>query len=165
MSSAKANPQQPLRGKTKSHAKPAKEKATATASLKNSQVQTRSRQKAFTSQNVPSALSSAEPVASDRDQELLQIQSLLAQIWHRNKNQHRGQKWWKWVSVLKGRIRDLIELVGAGERKGLEVTNGAEAVGEAALVRKRMELERVRRAQRAKVEEWVREVMLGRCWL
>jgi hypothetical protein len=33
------------------------------------------------------------------------------------------------------------------------------------MMRKRMELERARREQRGQVEEWLREVVLGRCWL
>ncbi|GKZ58358.1 hypothetical protein AnigIFM49718_004176 [Aspergillus niger] len=29
------------------------------------------------------------------------VHSILHLIFHRNKNQHRGTKWWKWLSILK----------------------------------------------------------------
>jgi hypothetical protein len=98
-------------------------------------------------------------------EELLQVHGLIAQIWHRNKNQHRGQKWWKLVAILKRAVRDLVELTVVGERNVSKGEHGGQELGEAATMRKRMELERVRREQRRQVEEWLREVVLGRCWL
>jgi ribonuclease MRP protein subunit RMP1 len=40
-------------------------------------------------------------------QEILAIHSILHLIFHRNKNQHHGAKWWKWLSVLKRATLDL----------------------------------------------------------
>ncbi|KAJ5302051.1 hypothetical protein PENANT_c008G00284 [Penicillium antarcticum] len=40
-------------------------------------------------------------------QEILAIHSILHLIFHRNKNQHHGAKWWKWLSVLKRTTLDL----------------------------------------------------------
>ncbi|KAJ6023261.1 uncharacterized protein N7446_013620 [Penicillium canescens] len=40
-------------------------------------------------------------------QEILAIHSILHLIFHRNKNQHRGAKWWKWLSALKRATLDL----------------------------------------------------------
>ncbi|KAF3020055.1 hypothetical protein E8E15_008475 [Penicillium rubens] len=33
--------------------------------------------------------------------EILTVHSMLHLIFHRNKNQHRRTKWWKWLSILK----------------------------------------------------------------
>jgi hypothetical protein len=98
-------------------------------------------------------------------EELLQVHDLIAQIWYRNKNQHRGQKWWNWVAVLKRAVRDLVELTLVGERNLPKGERDGEEVGEAATMRKRMELERARREQRGQADEWLREAVLGRCWL
>ncbi|CAG8901921.1 unnamed protein product [Penicillium egyptiacum] len=35
------------------------------------------------------------------DKEILEVHSMLHLIFHRNKNQHRRAKWWKWLSILK----------------------------------------------------------------
>ncbi|CRL30123.1 unnamed protein product [Penicillium camemberti] len=35
------------------------------------------------------------------DKEILAVHSTLHLIFHRNKNQHRRTKWWKWLSILK----------------------------------------------------------------
>jgi ribonuclease MRP protein subunit RMP1 len=40
-------------------------------------------------------------------QEILAIHSILHLIFHRNKNQHHGAKWWKWLSVLKRATLDV----------------------------------------------------------
>src|SRR5271163_410160 len=122
MLSNKPKPQQPARKKAKSPAKPAKRKSTASTGLKNSEPpQAVSKKKTSQPhQNVPSAfLADTTPTTKSTDsEELLQVHSLLAQIWYRNKNQHRAQKWWKWVSVLKRAVRDLVELVvDVGEEK------------------------------------------------
>jgi hypothetical protein len=163
---SKPKPQQPARQKAKSPAKPAKTKSTASTSLKNSEPQQAASKKTTSKphQNVPSAfLGGTTPTTKSADsEELLQVHSLVVQIWYRNKNQHRTQKWWKWVSILKRAARDLVELVvGAGE----EEKSGAEELGEAARFRKRMEATRVRREKREQLEMWLREVVVGRCWL
>lgn len=35
------------------------------------------------------------------------VHSMLHLIFHRNKNQHRRTKWWKWLSILKRATLDL----------------------------------------------------------
>lgn len=39
--------------------------------------------------------------------EILAVHSILHLIFHRNKNQHRRTKWWKWLSILKRATLDL----------------------------------------------------------
>ncbi|KAJ5504678.1 hypothetical protein N7463_007552 [Penicillium fimorum] len=39
--------------------------------------------------------------------EILAVHSTLHLIFHRNKNQHRRTKWWKWLSILKRATLDL----------------------------------------------------------
>ncbi|KAJ5441351.1 hypothetical protein N7491_003757 [Penicillium cf. griseofulvum] len=39
--------------------------------------------------------------------EILAVHSTLHLIFHRNKNQHRRAKWWKWLSILKRATLDL----------------------------------------------------------
>ncbi|KAJ5204057.1 uncharacterized protein N7498_004936 [Penicillium cinerascens] len=41
------------------------------------------------------------------NQEILAVHSVLHLIYHRNKNQHQGAKWWKWLSMLKRTTWDL----------------------------------------------------------
>ncbi|RAK96425.1 uncharacterized protein BO80DRAFT_429055 [Aspergillus ibericus CBS 121593] len=43
------------------------------------------------------------------------VHSILHLIFHRNKNQHRGTKWWKWLSILK---RDTLKLAKSLDRHG-----------------------------------------------
>ncbi|PYI10898.1 hypothetical protein BO78DRAFT_360301 [Aspergillus sclerotiicarbonarius CBS 121057] len=42
------------------------------------------------------------------------VHSILHLIFHRNKNQHRGTKWWKWLSILK---RDTLKLAKSLDRR------------------------------------------------
>src|SRR6266516_1030955 len=101
MSSARSKPGHVTRRKFTSPTNPQKPQTKATVSSKDSALRTAGPKPISTLPDVPGAnlnTTSAEP---GRDGELLQVHSLLAQIWHRNKNQHRGQKWWKWLSVLR----------------------------------------------------------------
>lgn len=41
------------------------------------------------------------------NQEILAVHSVLHLIYHRNKNQHQGAKWWKWLSILKRTTWDM----------------------------------------------------------
>ncbi|KAL5337107.1 hypothetical protein BJX70DRAFT_409460 [Aspergillus crustosus] len=41
--------------------------------------------------------------------DLLRIYSILHLIFHRNKNQHGGTAWWKWLSILKRTVWNLIK--------------------------------------------------------
>ena len=179
MSSAKAKPQRPEREKSSPASSPATLKTTVATKTPRPQTTAVARKETSTRQGGSSGTLSGGAKTKDADAEadesslqlLLQVQSLLAQIWHRNKNQHHGQKWWKWVGILKRGVRDLVELDevgGGGKRRELQETKkkGREqVVGEAALARRRMEREKEARERRVKVEERVREVVLGRCWL
>ena len=168
MSLAKTKQQQLPQGKSKPQSSSTEAKATALNLRKTPRPQagpTRRRNEVFSTHDVSKALTSIELADPDREQELLQVQSLLAQIWHRNKNQHRGQKWWRWVGVLKRSVRDLVQLAGDDASGGSKKKGGEEEASEATLARKRMEREKVRREKRERVAAWVREVVLGRCWL
>lgn len=45
--------------------------------------------------------------------ELQEVLKILQLIFHRNKNQHRLTKWWKWLSILKRSVTKLVqELTG-----------------------------------------------------
>lgn len=69
------------------------------------------------------------------------------------------------MSVLKRAVRDLVELGLPEEVSRTKLKNSEEELSEAALVRKRMEDDRIRQEQRTKKENWLREVVVGRCWL
>ncbi|KAK5787498.1 hypothetical protein VI817_009995 [Penicillium citrinum] len=38
------------------------------------------------------------------------VRSILHLIYHRNKNQHQGMKWWRWLSKLKRTVSDLVSM-------------------------------------------------------
>ena len=40
--------------------------------------------------------------------QLRQKQDVICLLYHRNKNQHRQAKWWKWLSMLKRSTEKLI---------------------------------------------------------
>lgn len=69
------------------------------------------------------------------------------------------------MSVLKRAVRDLVELGLPEEVSRTKLKNSEEELSEAALVRKRMEDDRIRQEQRTKKGNWLREVVVGRCWL
>lgn len=70
------------------------------------------------------------------------------------------------MAILKRSVRDLVGLARPSEKeRGLKVKSPEGQVSEAERLRKKMEEERLRRGQRGTVEEWVREVVLGKCWL
>ncbi|KAL4877641.1 hypothetical protein BJY04DRAFT_197421 [Aspergillus karnatakaensis] len=54
----------------------------------------------------------------DQD-ELLRIHSILHLIFHRNKNQHRGTDWWKWLSMLKRTVWNLAESLSLSKQRNL----------------------------------------------
>jgi hypothetical protein len=82
-----------------------------------------------------------QPDSPTKDIELHEVNRLLHLIWHRNKNQHRGQKWWKWVGMLRRSIGKLLVF----ERQGW----------------RRREEEREKECR----ERWVREIVLPGAWL
>lgn len=48
------------------------------------------------------------------DKEVLSVHVMLHLIFHRNKNQHRRTKWWKWLSILKRATADLAQSLATG---------------------------------------------------
>jgi hypothetical protein len=81
------------------------------------------------------------PNLPPKDSDLHEVDRLLHLIYHRNKNQHRGQKWWKWVGMLRRSIGKLLVFEGQDWRKREE------------------EREKTCR------ERWVREMILPGAWL
>ena len=60
------------------------------------------------------------PLTSQSRQQLLTTHHLLQLTFHRNKNQHRRAKWWKWLSMLYrsvGKLLGLTEGLEAGVRR------------------------------------------------
>ena len=155
------------RRKFASPTNPRKRQTKATFSAKDSALRTAGPKAISTLPDVPSAHFTTTSAESGRDGELLQVHSLLAQIWHRNKNQHRGQEWWKWLSVLKRGVRDSVELARPEDVRPARRKRRDEDApsGEAARARMRMERDRVKRERREQVAGWLREVVLGKCWL
>ncbi len=81
--------------------------------------------------------------------EVNQILSILTLITHRNKNQHHGSKWWKWLAVLRRNLRRLVSYV--------EIEKDAE-FGRGLGRKKRLGDERLRLGL-----EFVNEVLIGKC--
>lgn len=63
-------------------------------------------------------------VAVAEPQKLLAIHTLLRLIHHRNKNQHRKSKWWKWLSTLNRTVWKLVQAVEA-EQSSPGITQSA----------------------------------------
>jgi hypothetical protein len=76
---------------------------------------------------------------------LLEIERLLHILCHRNKNQHRVQKWWKWFAILRRSTKKLLAFEVEGAKRGW---------------RRRGE-EREKQA----LEGWVRNVVMPEAWL
>ena len=60
------------------------------------------------------------PLTSQSQQQLLTTHHLLQLTFHRNKNQHRRAKWWKWLSMLYrsvGKLLALTEGLETGARR------------------------------------------------
>jgi hypothetical protein len=166
MSFSTTKPPAPPEGRLTSRARPSNKGKAKTLTQKQSRPHVTGGENTPTVHALASGSAAHAGVGADQErEELLQVHGLIAQIWHRNKNQHRGQKWWKWVAVLKRAVRDLVQLTVGGERNMPKGERDGREAGEAATTRKRMELERARREQRGEVEEWLKEVVLGRCWL
>jgi hypothetical protein len=166
MLSSTTKPPHPPERRSTSRARPSNKGTAEASTQKKSQPYIAGKRKAPAIRALPNGgVAHASVNASQEQEELLQAHGLIAQIWHRNKNQHRGQKWWKWLAVLKRAVRDLVGLIVVGERNVSNEGDGGLREGEATMMRRKMELERARREQKEQVEEWFREVVLGRCWL
>lgn len=76
------------------------------------------------------------------ESELREVDRLLRLVYHRNKNQHRTQKWWKWVGMLRRAVGKVLIL----ERSGGW--------------RRRKEEEK-----KVGLERWIREILMPRAWL
>ena len=100
---------------------------------------------------------SAKAAANTADgTDLQRLYSLSSQIYRRNKNQHRGQKWWKLFNLLRRSVGRLVRIsMEVGQRNG----------DDAAAVRARLEREAVLLKEQREVEGFVRDVLVGRCYL
>ena len=79
-------------------------------------------------------------IAAEQILDLKAIENLLTLAWHRNKNQHRRSKWWAEFGVLRRGLRRLMAAAQICHGR-----DGSEEVG-------------------ARIK-FLREEVLGRCWL
>jgi len=98
---------------------------------------------------------------SDPSASLERITVLLDLIWRRNKNQHRGQAWWKWLGLLRKAIRVLVKL--EGEEKKVAARRGRSVT--AVEVRDTFEMEAELRERKDMWTEWTREVVVPKAYL
>lgn len=59
---------------------------------------------------------------------LRSTQQLLQLIAHRNRNQHRTQRWWKWFGMLRRSLKRLVEALEEWERERTERRGRVRAV-------------------------------------
>jgi hypothetical protein len=85
----------------------------------------------------PSPLPTPQTLGDD----LREVSRLLQLIYHRNKNQHRTQKWWKWLGILRRSISKLLEFEEKGWRR------------------------REQEEKKQQLEKWVRVVVVPKAWL
>lgn len=78
--------------------------------------------------------------------ELHETALLLRLIHHRNKNQHRTQKWWRWLCTLRRSVRKLLETEMTRDERGGWMRREDEE-------------------QKQRVERWMREVVISKAWL
>ncbi|KAF7511363.1 hypothetical protein GJ744_004928 [Endocarpon pusillum] len=83
----------------------------------------------------------AESDPTPRNSELREVDHQLHLIYRRNKNQHRLQKWWKWVGLLRRSIKKLLAFEGRGW------------------------IRREEEKEKEHLERWVREVLIPGAWL
>jgi len=84
---------------------------------------------------------------------------LLDKIFYRNRNQHRGQHWWKFLALLRKALRQL----NAVETRIQQLLSSGVSTAEA--VRSRLAREKLLREQKVETETWIREVLVPRCYL
>jgi ribonuclease MRP protein subunit RMP1 len=84
---------------------------------------------------------------------------LLDKIFYRNRNQHRGQHWWKFLALLRKALR---QLNAVETRIQLLLSSG---VNTAEAVRARLAREKLLQEQKVEAEAWIREVLMPRCYL
>lgn len=95
---------------------------------------------------------------SESGTELERVYALLCLIVRRNRNQHRQQGWWRWLIGLRRSVGRVVQLsVGKGG-----VGEGWEEGSEA--VRRRLQREAEVGVQKQAVEDFVRLVLLERCY-
>ena len=81
---------------------------------------------------------------------------LLNLIYHRNHNQHRHQKWWKWLGIFRRHMKVIVGLLEAEEQRRRDLLRGARPDGT------EKEKDRVRLADSI---GWMNRVGVERCWL
>lgn len=61
-----------------------------------------------------------QSLSTKHRQQLITTRRLLHLTIHRNKNQHRRAKWWKWLAVLHKSVGKLLVLLRADGERGLD---------------------------------------------
>ncbi|PGH14427.1 hypothetical protein AJ79_03070 [Helicocarpus griseus UAMH5409] len=88
----------------------------------------------------PKALNTKSPKAPiPPSTSLHAILTTLHLLYHHNKNQHRGTKWWRWLAMLKRAMGRLLDEVDGWEKEGYEYSDEEDGGG-----RKKKVLERMR---------------------
>ena len=109
--------------------------------------------------NVPTLAPTFDHVLPNTLAQLHYHATLLQQLHVRHKNQHRGQLWFKQLSLLRRAVRNLLE----GEIKLLDLqqarsinpgNNSAESI------RRKFGMERQLRSRNGELREWIREVLI-----
>lgn len=101
------------------------------------------------------SLSATSTSTLDRDVLLLDL------IIRRNKNQHRNQQFFKDLCLLRSSLRRIL----AVQQQLTELSQQAQGVSTAELVRQRFEKEASLRSQKDVLEEHVREVLVPKCYI
>jgi hypothetical protein len=121
----------------------------------------------YPSSRSPRPISSTAAASTKALDEILDIQRMLHLAYHRNKNQHHCAKWWSSLGVLRRQIQRLV-----GELEGVNQMAGSQSLtpqGGKKKVKVRGEWEEgIRMERAARVEKrivFLREVVVGRCWL
>ncbi len=68
-------------------------------------------------------------LARKERQDLITTHQLLHLTFHRNKNQHRRAKWWKWLALLRKAVGGLVEMLGEGREDAKSGDGGPAGAG------------------------------------
>ena len=82
---------------------------------------------------------------------------LINLIYYRNKNQHRRQSWWKWLSIFRRNVKTSVALLEAEQERRRDLLNGVRRATAGAKERDRERLEQT--------VGWMKRIGVERCWL
>ncbi|KPI41755.1 uncharacterized protein AB675_9095 [Cyphellophora attinorum] len=109
-------------------------------------------------------------ISAKRLQHLHATATLLQTLFVRNRNQHRGQSWWRWLAMLRRRVGELVGVEAKlwQSRMGEEGTAagmaGTAVVRQAQQARLRLEEETKLLHEKDVLEKWLREVLVPKAW-